>query len=154
MKIRNFNIRSTILALFLTSVAGCGGGSGSGQEAESPQQAANRPPSLYANTPSAMEENRAEIGSIIFSDPDGDPLTLTISGEDGSLIVISSGELLSFIAAPDFELPKDSNEDNFYEFRITVSDGNLSASQDFEIRILDVEEQKWDQVLYDDGKLE
>jgi hypothetical protein len=101
-----------------------------------------------------MEENRAEIGSIIFSDPDGDPLTLTISGEDGSLIVISSGELLSFIAAPDFELPKDSNEDNFYEFRITVSDGNLSASQDFEIRILDVEEQKWDQVLYDEGKLE
>ena len=65
------------------------------------------------------------------SDADGDSLTFSLSGgADQSLFAIDgSTGALSFQSAPDYESPADADTDNAYVLAVTVSDGNLSASQ-------------------------
>lgn len=154
MKIRDLRTHLFILSLFLMNVTGCGGGSGADKPVEVADPVANRVPVLSTDTLDELEENRARLGTIRASDPDGDELEFAISGNDAHLMGLSSAGTLSFLAAPDYERPRDSDNNNKYEFRVTVSDGNLTASIDLQVRILDVDEQKWDQVLYDEGKLE
>ncbi|SVA48177.1 uncharacterized protein METZ01_LOCUS101031, partial [marine metagenome] len=71
-------------------------------------------------------------------DVDGDTLTYSITGgDDQALFAIdSSTGTLSFITAPDYENPGDSDEDNIYSVEVTVSDGNGgSTSQSYVITV-------------------
>jgi hypothetical protein len=53
-----------------------------------------------------IQENTGTIVSeISFSDPDGDPITLSISGTDSEAFSVTSVGSLAFIAPPDFEAP-------------------------------------------------
>ncbi|MEC9064871.1 MAG: cadherin repeat domain-containing protein, partial [Pseudomonadota bacterium] len=75
-------------------------------------------------------------------DPDGDTLTFSVSGgEDGSLFQIdsSTGEL-SFIEKPDYEDPKDADQDNIYSVEVSVDDGNgNTASQTILVTVNNVQ---------------
>ncbi len=76
------------------------------------------------------------------SDGDGTPLTFTIvGGTDAALFEFDSylGRL-SFIDAPDFENPLDSNSDNVYEVIIQASDGELSDQQTVRVTVTDMNE--------------
>jgi plastocyanin len=42
---------------------------------------------------------------------------------------------VTFISAPDFEIPGDANGDNIYSFNVSVSDGNLSTAEGFTITV-------------------
>ena len=63
-------------------------------------------------------------------------LTYSVSGTDSALFSISSGGVLSFSTAPDFEAPADSGANNVYNVTVGVSDGALSSSVSFVITIV------------------
>ena len=62
-----------------------------------------------------------------IADEDGDALSYSLSGTDASLFSIS-GNAVSFVGAPDYENPSDSNGDNIYNLNVIASDGELSAT--------------------------
>ena len=65
------------------------------------------------------------------------PLTYSITGgADSALFNINSstGEL-TFIAAPDFEMPNDAGMDNIYNVTVQASDGALAITQDISVTI-------------------
>ncbi len=76
-----------------------------------------------------VDENTIQTGTAVGSDEDpGTTLQYTLrSGGDGALFNLSSGGLLSFKSAPDYEQPTDTNKDNRYEITIVVSDGQTST---------------------------
>ncbi len=104
----------------------------------------NSPPKIISDgggtsTTLSMEENQKVATIVTATDADGDAITYSISGgADAALFQISSGGTLSFIAAPDYEKPHDSNNDNIYVVTVTASDGSQQASQTLNIVIKDV----------------
>ncbi|MDQ5767017.1 cadherin domain-containing protein [Thiothrix subterranea] len=92
----------------------------------------------------SLEENLTAVTTVTATDPNGDPLTLSIkAGADANLfkITASTGKL-SFLNAPDYEKPQDINHDNYYEVEVTVSDGVLKDTQLIRVQILNVQEGK------------
>lgn len=73
-----------------------------------------------------VDENLTAVGALIATDPDlpGDTLTYSISGgpDRGLFTIDAVNGALSFLAAPDFEIPGDANQDNLYELEVTVTD--------------------------------
>ncbi len=71
-------------------------------------------------------ENQTSIGTVVATDPDlpNDMLTfsLTGGGADAARFSITSGGVLTFLTAPNFETPADSNTDNVYEVEVQVED--------------------------------
>ncbi len=87
-----------------------------------------------------VDEGQSVVGTIAASDSDGHTLSYSISGGvDAALFAIdpSTGEL-SFVAAPDYGAPADSDGNNVYEVSISVTDGYTSTSTDIKIGIRDL----------------
>jgi uncharacterized repeat protein (TIGR02543 family) len=83
-----------------------------------------------------VKEGLTAVTVIKATDPEDDTLAFSISGLDADLFIIdSSSGILSFIAAPDFELPADTNSDGIYEVTVEVSDGTLIDTQDIIITV-------------------
>ena len=80
-----------------------------------------------------------KFGRVAASDPNGDRVTFSLSGEDAALFSLDplSGRLV-FNTSVNFESPIDANHDNIYKITITVSDGILSDTQDLSISVTDV----------------
>ncbi|MEY9131932.1 uncharacterized protein YbdZ (MbtH family) [Bradyrhizobium diazoefficiens] len=75
----------------------------------------------------SVAENATAVTTVTASDPDaGQTLSYSISGgADASKFTIGSNTgILSFIAAPDFELPTDAGGNNVYDVTVQVSDGH------------------------------
>ena len=84
-------------------------------------------------TSSDYEEGNTSIEEFNIprdvSDEDGDEISFSLTGIDASLFVFdNSSKILSFITAPDFENPIDSNQDNIYKVNIIATDGALSET--------------------------
>ncbi|GAA5505761.1 cadherin domain-containing protein [Novipirellula caenicola] len=90
-------------------------------------------------------ENQTAVTTVTASDEDLPAQTLTYSisgGADSGLFSISSGGVLTFNAAPDFENPTDTGGDNVYDVQVTVTDDgapNLSDIQDIAVTVTDVD---------------
>ena len=62
-------------------------------------------------------------------------MAFSLSGEDGNLFSVS-GNIVSFLGTPDYEIPTDSNKDNIYKLNVVASDGSLTAtSPEFSVTI-------------------
>ena len=125
--------RRFLLATFL--LAGCGGDGGGGpQPGPNP---ANSPPAFQNQGPVSVPENSAgTIHTALATDPDGDPLTFSISaGADQARFRITAAGALSFADPPDFENPADADGNNVYLLQIAVSDGRTSTVQDFVVNV-------------------
>ena len=111
---------------FAGSVAACGGGGGS----TNPPDVGNRAPSFdQTSYEFSLQENSGTlVGSVSASDPDGDTISLSVSGTDGASFSITNAGEVSFIETPDYEAPIDADSDNRYEVTITASDGELTRS--------------------------
>ena len=71
----------------------------------------------------------------------GQQLTYTISGADVADFSFDADTLaLRFLTTPDYENPLDSNANNSYLLRISVSDGQYSDNQDLTINVINVNE--------------
>lgn len=78
-----------------------------------------------------VKEDQTKAGTLKVFDADGDAVTFTITGgPDQSLFTINgSTGVLSFNTAPDFDNPADSDGDNVYKVKVTVTDGKHSSTE-------------------------
>ena len=100
----------------------------------------NDAPVITSGGSYSVTENVTVIGSVEATDADGDTLTYSLSGDDASLMTLSSTGALSFISAPDYETPGDADANNVYEATVTVTDGTDQATQAINVTVTDLEE--------------
>ena len=127
----------TLVFISLITLAACGGGGGGSDAPGSGYTTpTNNPPSITnTNMNISVVENQTSAFTVNATDPNGDTLTYSLSGDDASLLSISNQGVVTFNTAPDFENPSDGNTDNVYKITVTVSDGSLSATANFEITV-------------------
>ena len=128
----------TLVFISLVMIAACGGGGGGGSDASGYGYTTptNNPPSITnTNTNISVVENQTSAFTVNATDPNGDALSYTLSGDDASLLSISNQGVVTFNTAPDFENPSDSDTDRVYKITVTVSDGSLNATANFEITV-------------------
>jgi VCBS repeat-containing protein len=89
-----------------------------------------------------IPENTTEVFAAAADDPDGDPLTFSISGgADAALFTIDpSTGLLSFITAPNFEAPADAGANNVYIVQISATDGTFTVDATIQVTVTNVNE--------------
>lgn len=121
--------RLTGMSLLALSLAACAGGGDGDRPSTGPQ---NRAPVFSTNPVDAsVAENTSDpFTTIEATDPNGDPLTFSLTGEDaGAFVFDSTTGALMFAAAPDFEALSDLDGDNIYVATLRVSDpSGLSAT--------------------------
>ncbi|MEK6801410.1 MAG: putative Ig domain-containing protein [Nitrospirota bacterium] len=86
----------------------------------------NQTPTFTSSPTVSVQENQMQVITVTASDADVPVQPLIYSpagGADAALFAITSGGLLSFVTAPNFEAPSDANLDNVYEVTVQVSDG-------------------------------
>ena len=92
------------------------------------------------NSPATVRvaENQVAAYEAAAADADGDPLSYSLSGTDAALFTIDADTgVVSFRAAPDFEVPGDDGGDNVYDIIVTASDGANSTEQPVAITVTD-----------------
>ena len=122
----------------LLIISACGGGGGGGSDSSGSGYTAptNNPPVINnTNANISVQENQTSAFTISASDPNGDTLSYSLSGDDSSLLSVSNQGVVTFNTAPDFENPSDADTNNVYKITANVSDGSLSASANFEITV-------------------
>jgi hypothetical protein len=127
----------TLVFISLIAIAACGGGGGGSDAPGSGYTTpTNNPPSITnTNMNISVVENQTSAFTVNATDPNGDTLSYSLSGDDASLFSISNQGVVTFNTAPDFENPSDENIDNVYKITVTVSDGSLNATSNFEITV-------------------
>ncbi|WP_374624409.1 beta strand repeat-containing protein, partial [Devosia sp.] len=87
-------------------------------------------------------ENGTLVTTVAAADPDGGGGMFTYAiggGADAALFAIDAGTgVLSFIAAPDYEMPADADGNNVYEVVVSASDGALTDTQTISVTVTDV----------------
>lgn len=127
-------MRLTIAACGILALTACGGDDGN--PPPSPPPPSNSAPTITSAATSQVTENNQGAYQTQATDPDGDPLTFSISGgADASLFTINGTGSLVFNAPPNFELPGDANLDNVYRVNVTVSDGQASDTVNLTITV-------------------
>ena len=132
-------MKNKIVSLtLLTILTACGGGGGGGSSSPDNGYTAptNRPPTI-SNTIMNISvlENQTSAFTVNATDPDGDTLAFSISGDDADLLRISIEGIVTFASPPDFENPSDADGNSVYKITANVSDGSLSATANFEITV-------------------
>ena len=158
-----FNLGYLLILSLLVASCGGGGGGGSGDYGGGGDYGGSNTTPTFTNTATAysVQENQTSAFTATASDADGDSLTFTISaGSDADIFSIgSSSGVVTFISAPDFEIPGDSNTDNIYELTVRVSDGTAAAVQAFTVTVTndtsdDPVTSNFDGVLIRDGYIQ
>ena len=123
---------------FVVFLSACGGGGGDGGKLETPPSL-NNAPEFVGVMEYSVDENTTGVTTVQATDPDGDAVTYSLSGSDANAFSLgsASGEL-TFVEAPDYELPTDSGADNVYEITVSASDGTASASLGLVITVADL----------------
>lgn len=113
--------------MILLALASCGGGGGSSAGSPTPP---NQPPAFTsAKTVSIPENTSGVIYQAAATDPEGSSVTFKIAGgDDAARFAITSSGALSFVSAPDYDLPTDANRDNVYDVSISASDGSTATT--------------------------
>lgn len=101
-----------------------------------------------------VPEGQAAVTTVTATDADGDVLTYRLAtGADEALFQINTNSgKLAFIKAPDYENPKDVNQDNVYIVTVMASDGVFETKQLLLITVTDVKENTAPQIISDGGK--
>ena len=105
----------------------------------------NEAPTFASHTTSkSIGENRGistPIATYMAADPDASTtFTWTVEGEDMDDFAIDPQGRLKLRSVPDYELPTDNGMDNVYKVTVRVSDGSLSATENFVLTISNVDE--------------
>lgn len=103
----------------------------------------NAPQFTSAATTNIPENAAGAVYTATASDADGDAVAFSISGgaDAARFSIVGASGALSFLVAPDFEIPADADEDNVYEVTIRAADGKGgSASLALKLTVTDVAE--------------
>ena len=99
----------------------------------------NEAPVLAPTATASVAENTTTVLTVMATDADaGTTLRYSISGgADRALFSINNSGALTFMTAPDFEMPTDQGGDNEYEIIVTVSDNTNNAMQTITVTVTD-----------------
>ncbi len=86
------------------------------------------------------ENDTAAVATFVATDQDSSTITWTKDGDDKALFSLSNAGVLSFVASPDFEDPRDQGTNNAYEITIEASDGTNDAVMEVTVEVQDVDE--------------
>lgn len=100
----------------------------------------NEPPVFNSASAVSVPENTTAIQTVVATDPEHGTLSYSLDdGADSALFDINANSgALSFISAPDFERPADTDHDNVYLVTVQVSDGTNVATQDVQVTVTNV----------------
>ena len=87
-----------------------------------------------------LEENTIDVVTVSASDPDGNAITFSLTGDDADDFTLSTGGVLAFAATSNYEVPTDANTNNTYEINVVISDGSNEVPKAVSIIITDVSE--------------
>ncbi len=123
----------TFLPMLLLALVGCGGDGDSGP------QPLDRPAVFTSATAQNVPENSTGvIYNATAREGNNGPLTFSVAGgADGARFAITPAGALSFVAAPDFEVPVDSDRNNIYLVRIGFVDARFTLFADVAITVTD-----------------
>ncbi len=101
-------------------------------------------PVFDAATPSEIsvfENSTGVLADFDATDPDGDTVTYSLTGDDAAAFSIdeNTGEL-SFVASPDFEAPIDTGGDNTYDINVVATANGVDTSTAVTVNVNDVPE--------------
>jgi hypothetical protein len=92
----------------------------------------------------SVAENTSAVTTVVGTDADLPTPTLSYSisgGADaGRFAIDASTGALSFVAAPNFEAPSDSDGNNVYQVIVRASDGTFAATQTIAVAVTNVNE--------------
>lgn len=97
-------------------------------------------PNFTSNPNPSVQENTTTVITVAATDPDSNTITYSITGgvdKDLFSINTSTGQL-SFINAPNFEVPADANGDNVYEVTVLADDGSESRAQSLQVSVTNI----------------
>ena len=88
----------------------------------------------------SINENTTAVTTVVAGDPDSGSLSYSIAGgaDAGKFQINASSGALSFIAAPNFEIPGDSDHNNSYLVQVRASDGTLTDTQTITVAVANV----------------
>lgn len=101
-------------------------------------------PIWSSGTTGSAPENQTGTGyTAAATDPESAAVTYSIAGgaDQARFSINSTSGVLSFVTAPDFELPSDNGGNNVYDVTLRASDGSLSSDRAVAITVTDVVEQ-------------
>ena len=84
----------------------------------------NIDPVFTSSSSFLVNENSYDVGSLVASDSDSQDSVTGYSVSDGvdrSLFSVTSGGVLTFNSAPDYEVPSDSGGNNVYDLVVTAT---------------------------------
>lgn len=106
----------------------------------------NEAPVITSSNQASVPENSTEVLTVVASDVDMPSQSKSFSlagGDDVALFAINPATgKLSFLSAPNYEVPLDADGDNIYDVTVQVTDDgspSLFATQMVEITVTDVE---------------
>ncbi|WP_165440767.1 DUF4347 domain-containing protein, partial [Rubripirellula amarantea] len=101
----------------------------------------NVSPTITSASTITVDENQTTVMTVTATDP-ADTLSYSITGgDDGSLFQIVSGTgVLTFVAAPDYDIAGDDDGDNVYLVQVSVSDGTTTSTIDISVTVANVNE--------------
>ena len=82
-----------------------------------------------------VAEKQTSAFTVVASDRNGQTLSYTLGGDDGSLFSVSLSGVVTFNTAPDFDSPSDSGTDNVYNITVTVGDGTVNTVQAYTVTV-------------------
>ncbi len=103
----------------------------------------NVAPFFMSNKSVSINEGTILAVDVNALDLNGDVISYSITGgaDSARFSIDASNGKLSFVNAPDFESPTDTNQDNVYQVQVTISDGKGgTAFQDIEVTVANLNE--------------
>ena len=100
----------------------------------------NTAPTITSAEAFSVSENSTAVTTVAATDAEANILTYSIlSGSDADKFWIGSGTgVLTFLSAPDYEIPTDLGSNNVYNLTVVVSDGLLTAQKDIVVTVTNV----------------
>ena len=89
---------------------------------------------------SVPENTTTDFASYSVTDQDGDNITWSLMGVDGSKFMLGPDGNLSFRSGPDFEDPTDADGNNRYQVTVRASDGTLYDDRMVTVTVTDAPE--------------
>ena len=107
----------------------------------------NSDPVFTSSSSFFVNENLLSVGVVVASDVDVQDSVVNYvvsGGVDRSLFSVTSGGVLSFVSAPNFESPVDVGGNNVYDLVVTVTSGSggrvRTAMQSVTVTVVDMDE--------------
>ena len=95
---------------------------------------------LFDNTTSSfsVSERSTTATTVSATDPTGDTLTYSLTGDDSGLFSISSSGVITFNSATDYESPADGGANNVYQLTVNVTDGTNTNAKTILVTVANV----------------